>query len=1351
MTLPFGGGAPPKTSPPRTISLAGKPVLKPGPGKRWDSDVEDMKRKLSADNEPFLSPAMPPTQPKALLHGHDVRITEEACVGILKGLAEELSSGSSGTEKFDDELDRRDFIGDSGTDGTDISTGSSNAAMVDGVWKSDGSRHTIEGPQKKEAGSKFSIVVEARGDLPTIRVAYFFSGIERKASIGNKLKGLCVKHGYGLKFEEIDILVGGKAHDLLDKDSQEAYIQDIEDGKIDVQILSPPCGTWSRANWANDLKPQPCRDRTHPWGFPNQKRQQQQRAETGNEFVHFAIRALAAGEEAKSRGHRIRSLLEHPEDLGRTPRGTPASIWQLPELRKIGNKVVAESRGGGFKTVGGNQCQFPGVDRKKPTRLLSDIRGVERFGVVGWPKFDAGGWYAGPIPKDCGHRNHKQQMIGKNAKGGFNTAPTAAYPEAMCEFIAGIIFVDWVDSLDCESPCGGGVPVESKARTAPKATLTPRARSAQETTGTGSAKSCAWDAPLRDPPGSVRGIITEEEIRKESDRVDGLGIHRPIKDELEIADFAPKVKVIEGDKTSEEETELNGKKRPKKGAGWWGHGHTMLPLRKGIPKPFTDGAGLCSPGRWPIDRRRLPSNDIAMELQQILLKALFDFEADLKKNKQMDLRHVLLKTAVGKMTEQPFPKEMIAMLRSRLRDALVRAGYDAGLPRDGDTEQEFEVRLIQSLLEAFADPDAYFCDWWAVGVWLGSMSRKLPRTPAVFERKTKWKFQEPAEDDRGDWQRNYSSVAEHVHLVEKQFREEEAEKLMARMKLRDALAEFGEDLMIAATGAIEKKGRTDEVRVIFDGSHGITLNPGIRVRDQVRYPTASDGRAILEECAEEGGPHFSLHYDVSKAHRRVPVLRCEWGRQACQVSGSAAAAAQTLARKSADEERKSFETHGQAGSQEKARFPQASDFPEEVLEETIWLNCVGTFGVGSAGYWWGRAGACVIRLTHYLQGHDHAIWTMLYSDDGWLVGRTKRYEVGLLLHLLILVVIGAPLAWHKLCGGVETEWVGYALDVGRFEIGISEKRAQWVIRWCNDKVRERQVRLGELREGLGRLQFLAGPLEHLRPFLAPLYAWSCAGARFAKPKLPVMLLLILKYLAAELQKGRMSQCRSRAKDLGETFRLDAKAEGENVAIGGWRCRPGRPTREAEWFAVTLNRRNAPWAFSRGEAFRTIASLELLGALVSVMVLLPVAEVRTPTIGLATMTCGTDNQGNSYLLDKLMTTKFPLGVVLMELACQLGLRRACLHARWIPRLQNEEADALTNGDFHHFDMKLRIPVNLEDLGFVVMNELFAEGETYVAELAELKEAEKMKKRKGSDGTQTEKARKGPTLREREPWG
>ena len=391
----------------------------------------------------------------------------------------------------------------------------------------------------------------------------------------------------------------------------------------------------------------------------------------------------------------------------------------------------------------------------------------------------------------------------------------------------------------------------------------------------------------------------------------------------------------------------------------------------------------------------------------------------------------------------------------------------------------------------------------------------------------------------------------------------------------------------------------------------------------------------------------------------------------------------------------------------------------------------------------------MVRLTHYLQGTVHAIYAMLYSDDGWLVGRTERFEIGLMLHLLILVTLGAPMAWHKLGGGIQSEWVGYALDVGRFEIGISESRARWAITWLEDKVRERRIRFGELRDGLGRLQLLAGLLEEIRPFLGPLYSWSCAGPRFARPRLPAMLLLILKFIAELLKHGRMSECRSRTKDLGEVFRLDAKAEGEEVAIGGWRSIGAKRTEDAPWFAVRLNRRNAPWAFARGEAFRTIASLELLGALVGLMVLVPDDLLRAETVGTATFTCGTDNQGNSFLLDKLLTTKYPLGVVLMELACQASRKKASLRARWIPRLQNEEADALTNSEFHHFRPENRIEVDLESLGFLIMPSLFETGEAYMKELELLKEGEKLMCAAEGKASSKKRAKQDP-LRERDPW-
>ena len=429
--------------------------------------------------------------------------------------------------------------------------------------------------------------------------------------------------------------------------------------------------------------------------------------------------------------------------------------------------------------------------------------------------------------------------------------------------------------------------------------------------------------------------------------------------------------------------------------------------------------------------------------------------------------------------------------------------------------------------------------------------------------------------------------------------------------------------------------------------------------------------------------------------------------------------------------------------------PDAIEFSEDQLAEEVWLNTVGTFGVGSAGYWWGRAGALLVRLSHYLPPtHLWRLWLLLYADDGMVTAGGSYFEHPLLFHLFLLQVLGTPLKWSKVRGGVELEWVGYWLDYSRFMMGISEARAVWVRNWLDSKVRERRVALGELKEALGRLVFVTGPLEHLRPMLGPLFRWASVGGRFARPRLPAMLLLIMDFLSRSLGEARTVGCRVPAKDRGELFRLDAKAEGDEVCVGGWLCQGGRSTQEAPWFSVRLNKRSAPWAFARGEPFRTIASLELLGALLGVMVLLPLQEYQAAegSNGLVTVGCGTDNQGNSFLVDRLMTTKYPLGVILIELCHQLSLRNAALRAQWIPRDQNEEADALTNSDFRHFSLGRRVEVDIERLPFGILHGLLAKGEDYVAELTAAKLAAK------SEPLYQKKRRiKGETLKDTQPWG
>ena len=73
--------------------------------------------------------------------------------------------------------------------------------------------------------SRPTLTVAARSGKTTLKVAYFFSGIRRKASIAEALKKLCEDSGIGLEFCEIDILVGGAAHDLFDKKKQDDFLR----------------------------------------------------------------------------------------------------------------------------------------------------------------------------------------------------------------------------------------------------------------------------------------------------------------------------------------------------------------------------------------------------------------------------------------------------------------------------------------------------------------------------------------------------------------------------------------------------------------------------------------------------------------------------------------------------------------------------------------------------------------------------------------------------------------------------------------------------------------------------------------------------------------------------------------------------------------------------------------------------------------------------------------------------------------------------------------------------------------------------------------------------------------------
>ena len=213
-------------------------------------------------------------------------------------------------------------------------------------------------------------------------------------------------------------------------------------------------------------------------------------------------------------------------------------------------------------------------------------------------------------------------------------------------------------------------------------------------------------------------------------------------------------------------------------------------------------------------------------------------------------------------------------------------------------------------------------------------------------------------------------------------------------------------------------------------------------------------------------------------------------------------------------------------------------------------------------------------------------------------------------------------------------------------------------------------------------------------------------------------------------------------EKGELFRVDAKAEEDTVRIGGWSLWNGPDTKTAAWFSLQITREDCPWVFVK-EPFRLVASLELLATLVGLMLLVPEGLAAGAEHGTVGIRGGTDNRGNSLAVDKWMSTKYPLCVVLMELAEQLHARNLVLRLGWLPREGNQPADDLTNEVWDRFDAGRRIRVQWKDLSFVILEKFMDEGAGFLNDV-EVRKAARTAARPEAG------LRRRLPLRARDPW-
>ena len=214
----------------------------------------------------------------------------------------------------------------------------------------------------------------------------------------------------------------------------------------------------------------------------------------------------------------------------------------------------------------------------------------------------------------------------------------------------------------------------------------------------------------------------------------------------------------------------------------------------------------------------------------------------------------------------------------------------------------------------------------------------------------------------------------------------------------------------------------------------------------------------------------------------------------------------------------------------------------------------------------------------------------------------------------------------------------------------------------------------------------------------------------------VMLRSILSWMSIRFRSGDRLQApiplAPARREATLSFFSDAKAEETQAWIGGYLGQSA-----LQWYALEVCEDWAPWAFIKKDLKRTIASLELLGTLICVK--LWGTRMKESGRGSGYLTGGTDNQGNSYAVSKLMSTKFPLPLLLMELSETLRKEEQYLDLTWVPREKNQWADDLTNQKFDRFCMNRRLVLDGGRFDWIVLDSLLKSAAGFHAELVDAK--------------------------------
>ena len=183
---------------------------------------------------------------------------------------------------------------------------------------------------------------------------------------------------------------------------------------------------------------------------------------------------------------------------------------------------------------------------------------------------------------------------------------------------------------------------------------------------------------------------------------------------------------------------------------------------------------------------------------------------------------------------------------------------------------------------------------------------------------------------------------------------------------------------------------------------------------------------------------FLLKADVSKAHRRIKILKPGWKYQVAQI------------------------------------------------DQLWWVNKVGTYGVASAQLYWGRLAALLLRILYAL--FLEVDWGYVFVDDFcWILRSTNAAWLTPAV-LGVLLALGTPLSWKKTVLSEINTWLGFVINPsGPFVQMAKDKHVALLLK----ELQEGKVFFCKgIEKALGRIQWATATCPMAKPLLQPFWAWK---------------------------------------------------------------------------------------------------------------------------------------------------------------------------------------------------------------------------------------------------------------------